>query len=204
MCAPILTVAAIGFQVAAGAYNAYNENENAKAQQQYYNNLADQNNQQARFEINRGNAQSKIIQDQAKEQGRQFQTDAARFNSSQRAQLAAQGITGVTSEDIINDSFNRQKLDELTLRYNADVKSYEVLTDAQYKKYALDSQANQYRFAGEQARAAGKRNVFSTLLGTASSVAFSGLSAGLFNKPSFGPYGGTMTPSGPISYLKPR
>ncbi|NJO00346.1 MAG: hypothetical protein HC880_00520 [Bacteroidia bacterium] len=170
MCAPILTVAAVGLQVAAGAYNAYNENENAKAQQQYYNHLAAQNEAQGRFEINRGNVQSKAIQDVAKEQGKQFQSDAARQNSSQRAQLAAQGITGVTAEDISNDSFNRQKLDELSLRYNADVKSYEVLTDAQYKKYALDSQASQYRFAGEQARAAGKRNVFQTLLGTAVST----------------------------------
>lgn len=81
------------------------------------------------------------------------------------------GIQGVTAEDIANDTFNKQRLDELAIRYNADVKSWETNTQAANQNWAAQTQANQYRYAAKNAKHAGKIAAFTTLLGTATSTA---------------------------------
>ncbi len=124
----------------------------------------------SKIALERGQKQSERIQDTAKEEGKRFEKDATRFSARQRAALAASGVSGVTAEDIVSDSFNSEKLDELTLRYNADAKSYETQTEALYKDYALRTEAEGFRMAGRNAKKAGKTKAFSTLLGTAASV----------------------------------
>jgi len=65
---------------------------------------------------------------------------------------------------------SKERLDELALRYNADVNSWQATEEAKNRNWSLQNQAGQLEFAGKNARIAAKRNAFSTLLGTAASV----------------------------------
>lgn len=198
MCDPI-TATVVATTVATGAYTAYNQYSAGRAEQNYNNAQAFQQDQQGKMALQQGERQSTAIQDTAKIQGKQFKTEAAQYNASQRAALAANGLQGVTAEDIQSDTINKQKLDEAAIRYNADVKSWESNENAKNENYAYQEQAKGYRNAGRNARAAGKREAFTTLLGTASSVASS--AGGAFAKKA---PAGTMTKSGPISYYPRR
>ena len=86
MCDPVtIAVVATG---AAGAYKAYSQVQEGKASKNYYNYLADQNEQQGAYALKTGQRQSESIQEQAKAEGKQLSKDQARFSSSQVAQLA--------------------------------------------------------------------------------------------------------------------
>lgn len=125
-----------------------------------------------------GELQSKVIQDNASFEGKRLKTSQSQFNASQRAIMAAAGVTGVTAEDITTSTLSQQQLDEMALRYNADVKSWEVKTGAayknqskQYEAWQSNIQADQFRYAGKAAKYAGKVGAFSTILSTVASVA---------------------------------
>lgn len=165
MCDPVTALT-----VASGAFSAYSQYQQGVAESQYYSTVAKQKEIEGKLAVERGQKQSELIQDTAKMEGKQFQRDAAQFKASQRAQLAASGIYGVTAEDIALDTLDKQRLDEMTLRYNADVKSYETTEGAKFQNYALQSEASQLRTAGKNAKRAAGRNMFSTLLGTATTV----------------------------------
>jgi hypothetical protein len=193
MCDPI-TIAAVVTTTAAGTYKAYSENQEGKAQQAYYNYLSEQSriegqtaldigNKRSEAALKQGDLQSQSVQDVASQEGKQLKEQQARFSSSQKAIMASQGVTGVTAQDIALDTFNKQRLDELNLRYNADVKSYEAkvgarygsyqaLEEAKYNNFASQNLAGQYSFAGKNARKAGQRQAIGTLLGTAATLAF--------------------------------
>lgn len=184
MCVPLIAVAAAA-TLASGATTAYSQYQTGAAQNKYYNYMAENSNTEAGYAvaqgqqaIKNGELQSKLIQDQASAEGKSLKTQQAEFNASQKATLAANGVYGVTADDIQNNTLSKEKLDEMTLRYNADVKSYEVTTDASYKNQAYqyqawqsNVQADQYRYQGKASAQAGKTQAFTTLLSTASSVA---------------------------------
>lgn len=173
MCDPI-TIAVVT-TAAAGGLSAFSQYKEGVAQSKYYNYQADQARQEAVLAQKQGDAQSKLVQDSAKSQGKQLAEDQATFNASQRAQMAAMGLTGVTGEDITNDAFSKQKMDELVLRNNADVKSWEINEQAKNKAWASNIEADQLGYASKNARRAGKRQAFGTLLSTASKVATLGM-----------------------------
>ena len=167
MCDPIT----VGVLVAGGAMQAYGKYKEGVAESKYYTYQQDQARQSAELALRQGDAQSTAIQNTAKQEGKQLALNQAEFNASQRAQMAANGLTGVTAEDITNDTFSKEKLDELVLRNNADLKSWEVNEEAKNRNWALNTEAGQYGLASKNAKSAGKRNAFSTLLNTATSVA---------------------------------
>ncbi len=207
MCSPTLAIMGVqaGLRIASGIARSRAQLAAGEAQQNYYNALAESNRQQGEAALRRGQKQSEVIQDVAKSKGSTLARRQARFSSSQRAALASAGVVGVTAEDIAKDTFNEQRLDELTLRYNADIQSYGAVTDATFRNHAAQVQANQNVFAGKQARFAARTRANATILGTAFSVG-STLFGGVFKSatPSFGPFGGTQTSTGPVSFLPPR
>ena len=193
MCHPAII---IGTMVAAGGYSAYSQYQQGVASKKYYDYQADVANQEAQLALDVGKQrsdlaleasrkQSNIIQDVNKIEGKQLAAEGAQFNASQRAALAALGVSGVTAEALTVDSFNKQKLDEANLRYNADLRSYEsleggrassyeALTNADQQAWYSRTLAGQYKYAGHAAKQAGKTKALGTLLGTAASVAMIG------------------------------
>ncbi len=156
--------------IGAGAFNAYNQVQEGKAADKYYQYQAQSARQQGDLSLRTGQKQSEVIQDVQAQQGKQLKTSQAEFNATQRANAAASGASGGTLDDITNNTFSKEKLDELALRYNSDVKSWEATENAKNTNWTLQNQATGYEFAGKQAKVAGKRKAFATLLGTASSV----------------------------------
>lgn len=172
MCAPVALLAvAAGTQAAAGGATAISQYQQGAAQNKYYNYLADQSQAQGANNLKIADKQSTLIQDQASQEGKQLKTNQAEFNSAQRASLSANGVTGVTAQDIVSSSLSKEQMDEFAVRYNADVKSWQTNTEGQYKNWAANVQADQYRYAGKAAKSAGKTQAFTTLLSTAASVA---------------------------------
>lgn len=182
MCLPIAALAV----AASSATQAYGQFQEGIANSKYYGYMSEQSRQEGELAVARGQRQSELIQDTASQEGRKLKVGQAGFNASQKAALAAQGVTGVTAQDIVSDTVNQEYLDEQALRYNADTKSYEVTEGAKYQKYAADVQADQYSYASKYAKKAGKMKAFTTLLGTAASTASMKSSSG----------GGSSKPSG--------
>ena len=171
MCNPL---ALFAVSTAMKAYSGYQQAQGQKAmgeaQGRYYDYQAKMNEMEGEYALKQGKMQSNLVQEQQKIKGRNLKTDQAKFNAEQIAEMASRGVTGVTAEDIVGSTMNEQFLDEEMLRYNADIKSWNIETDASYKKWSKSVEARQNRYAGEHARYAGKVNSRNTLLGTATSI----------------------------------
>ena len=170
MCDPI-TITTL--MVVSGAYQAYSQYQQGSAQKKYYDAQADANTRQGEEIEKAANKQSGLIQDKAARDMARQKTQAQALSSSQRAALAANGIdlSSVTALDIASDTIAKSKMDEMALRFNSDVQSWQVTEDAKYKNWALQTQAEQMRGAGRMAKQAGKQQAVGTLLSTAASVA---------------------------------
>lgn len=179
MCDPITATVMVA-TAAAGSMQAYGQYKEGTATKKYMDHAADLQEQQGKIELARGQKQSELIQDSAKFQGTKQKNEAAQVASLQRATMVANGIdlSSVTSADLASDTMSKARLDELAIRYNADINSWNTTEDAKYKKWSLDTQAHQSRATGLNAKASGKRQAFTTLLATAASVATTGLLAG--------------------------
>lgn len=172
-----MTVLAVGTTVAAGAYSANSQYQQGLAQKNYYESLAAQSREQGKLAISESERQSTLIQDTAKEEGKRLKESQAEANASTRASMAASGVYGGTAEDILSSNISKEQRDEALLRYNADVKSWEEITQGRYRKWASDIESENYEYAGRQAKKTGKRQAIGTLLGTAGSAFSMGASA---------------------------
>jgi Tfp pilus assembly major pilin PilA len=193
MCDPITVVALTAASTGMQMYSAYQEGQ---AQSRYYNAVAEQKRAEGDAAIKRGERQVTNIQDIAKMEGKQFAGQKAKFNATQAAQMAAQGITGVTADDIEFDSLNKEKMDEYAIRYNADVKSWETKESAKYSKWASETEADQFRFMAKNAKTSSYNNMMGSLLGGATSLAMFGATGGFGSNPSSGLGGSMFTKSG--------
>ena len=194
---------------ASGISQAKAQRQEGEAQGRYYDYLSENSRLQGQAIVDRANRQSELIQDVAKDKGKTLKKSQAQLQASQQVALAASGVQGVTVEDIALNTQDEQYLDELALRYNADIESWGVTTDASYKNWAAKTQSTQYEYAGENARYTGKINARNTLLGTATSMAgsalmfgaggmFSGLQSSTANNPLNRLWSGSFGKSGPL------
>ena len=171
------TLAIIGVQAVSGGLKAYGQYQQGVASQEYYNYLAENSRIRGEAQYKAGLKQAELIQDSQKFEGKRFKSRTAQIQSRQRAVIVANGgiLSSVTSEDIASDSIDNARLDELSLRYNADIKSWSATEDAKNKRWYAQQDASNKEFAGAQAKYAGKQQAFGTLLSTATSIAFTGL-----------------------------
>lgn len=194
-CEPI-TIAAITLTAAAGGMAAYGQVQQGKVQQkmyQYQASLALQNAKLTREYAEQqkksieGAAESNITatQGSAAEESKRLARDITQLTGTQRATIGALGIGGVTAADIAVSSFDRAKLDQMAIRYNANVKSWQYGEEAKsniwtlgeetkFKVWSLEEEAKQYGVAGKYARKAANIAATGTILSTAASMAMIG------------------------------
>lgn len=164
--------AAIGLQVAGSASSAYSAQQAGLAQEGYYKYVARQADSEANLAEAAGAKTAHSIEDAAAYEFSRMRRGVRQTQGAQAAALAASGNAGTTTaEDIARDTVDKARLDEMVIHYNADSQAGETLRQAGLSAYNLRSQAEGYRMAGSNARAAGDRAFVSTLLGGASSVA---------------------------------
>jgi len=175
MCEP-LTIAAMTAMAASGGMQAYSQYQQGSAASRYSNRMAEQSRIEGELALQAGKKQSELVQDAAKVEGKRHKVMVGDLESAQRAALVKSGIdlSSVTAEDIAGDSMSKAKLDELMLRFNADSKSWAIMQDAKYRKWGAEEQAKQHEYSGKVAKKAGQMGMFSTLLGTAGSMAMAG------------------------------
>lgn len=215
-CDPVtLTIVAIGATATAGGMKMYGQYQQGKAQQQMYNYQAGLNVQEAATRRKYAEMEKKSIGEAAKANITIEQTAASlesarlartvgQLSGKQKATMGALGIGGVTAEDIAVDTFDKSRLDQLAIRYGANLKSWQISEQAKkgiwtlgeetkFKAWSLESEAEGHRVAGRQARKAAKIEMATTLLKTAGTMAFMGSMAtpGTPGTPAGG--GGTTT-----------
>jgi len=197
MCGPIsLPIAAVTIAAATGttkAYGQYQEGQATAKMNEYQGALARQRSiltqqyaeQQKRAEEEAAEFNVTGVQSVAAEESKRLSRDVAALTGAQRATLGALGVSGVTAEDITGSTFDRAKLDQIAIRYNANLKSWqireaakrniwEIGEETKQSTWALGSESQQYSVAARQARRAAAIKVTGTLLGTAVSMATAG------------------------------
>lgn len=171
---------AIGVSVVAGGYSAYSSYQQGAAQNKYNQALGEQAEIDGEQTLAVAQKQSNLVQDQQEEAGKQLATNYSKLNATQVADEAANGTAGsVTAQDIAGDTFNKQTQDAIAMKYNADAKSWSIMTQGQEAAFTGQQQQQQYQAAGKNAQVAGEVAATGTILNTASSVASIGFRAGL-------------------------
>jgi small-conductance mechanosensitive channel len=176
---------------------AYGQQQAGKAQSKMYQYQASLAQQQAAITKKYAEEQKKSIeaaseanitatQNQAADESKTLFRQITQLTGTQKATIGALGIGGVTAADIATDTFDKAKMDELAIRYNANVKSWQIGQQAKrdiwtigeeskYKAWSLESEASQYSAAAKNARKAANINSATTLLSTATSMAMIGM-----------------------------
>ncbi len=175
MCDPV-TIAVVSLVGVSGGMKAASQYKEGVAANKYYDYLARQSEAQGEAIFKAGQKQSELIQESAKFKGKSQAVREAQVAGAQKAALAAQGVdlSSVTAQDLASDTMSKARLDELAIRYSADVQSWSTTEDARFKRWTAFQQADQYEMAGDMKRKAGGRKAFGTLIGTAASMAMAG------------------------------
>ena len=95
------------------------------------------------------------------------------------ALVSGAGVGSKTGEQLVADTANKTNLDEMALRYNADVKMKNIRIGAEGESFNLENQAQGYEMAGRNAQISGQNNrraanlrATGTLINTAGQTAF--------------------------------
>jgi len=152
------------------AYGSYAQGQAGKKMNQY---SADVAARQAEIEKRTAETNITLTQTQAAAESKQHARKMLVIEGAQKATEGAMGIaSSVTAADIGASTFDTGKLDEMAIRYNADIKSWGIKSGADVREWDLLNQRNQYLMAGRNAAVAGNIAATSTLLSTASQTAY--------------------------------
>jgi hypothetical protein len=181
---------------ATGAYGAYSEGSstsamyraaarNAELQKDIYRRTAEQNTARTKAAMERNISATMM---DASMQAKSVQQIAEATAGTQKATSAAMGVGGgsVSQADALLDTFDKQKMDEMAIRYNADAAAagitdegnqrlWDIQYDLQNKLWAADVEKQQYEYAAKNAKKAGNIKALGSILDTASSIGQLGL-----------------------------
>lgn len=159
---------AMGAQLVGSAMSAMAANQAGQDQAAYYGSLASSNYAEA--------AETKAVADRnigstqmsASEESARIGRQGEQVGAAQQAGEAANGIIGgTTRQALAQDTFNKNQLDQMLIRYNADAKSSAIANGANFRVSQLKNQAGYYGTAALNADQAGQMNAMATLLGGA-------------------------------------
>jgi hypothetical protein len=162
-------VAAVAVTAIGGGVSAYGQYQSGQAQKKMMNYQADVANQQSVLAQRTAEQKSQLTQTQAMLDTKQLQRKYSILEGTQKAARAASGVGGgsVSEGDIATDTFKTQSLDEQMIRYNADLKSWDLQQHAGMEVWGLGAEAEMDRMAGKNAAKAGTTAAVGTVLQTA-------------------------------------
>lgn len=153
---------------AVSSYGAYQQGQAQKNMMQYQANAA-----VVQQGIVRDTANANItgVENQTALESSQLARRQMVVKGAQAASAGAQGIDGsVTGADIAKDTFTKEQMDQNTLLYNANVKSWNITNDMNAKLWGLGAQKDQYSEGAENAAFAGDIGAGSSLLSAATQI----------------------------------
>ena len=129
---------------------------------------------------------SQMQQYQASQDAKQLQRKYMVLEGQAEAARAGSGIGGgsVSEGDIATDIFKSRKADEMTIRHNADLASWQIRTAGDFDAWSARTQAAQYGAASKEALKAGKMSLITSVLTASAQTA-----------QAVGKYGGSKTTS---------
>lgn len=152
-----------------GAWGSY---QNGLAQDAYYKSLAANARTQAALVEGQANQEITSAQNQGAQETNLLNRKTKEIEGEQAAGVAFNGVAGsTTASDIARDTFTKSKMDQLAIKYNADVASWRAQNNANLQKWNLENEARYDEVAGKNAKKAGKIGAVTSLLSGASQVA---------------------------------
>lgn len=174
MCSPSQAAgASAAGSTVSGLFGAYGAVQGGYAKQDYYNSLAGTQDDNASEVLRTADTNVTRVQDVAAQEGKTVHQQGKMVEGAQKVSMAANGVGAgsASAEDVARDSFNKEKLDELAIRYNADLKSNDIRNQAKFKADDLRKQAAMSRTAGKNAVTSGWESGIGSLLGSATQLA---------------------------------
>lgn len=157
--------------VAAGGVAAYGSYQQGQAQKNLMNYQAQAAKTQADQEAKVAKVNISGVQDQAAMDATMLNRNQSQIKGQQVASAGAQGIgSSVTAADIAKSTFTKQQMDQHTLMYNANIKSWDITNRANQRIWALGANADQYKLGADNSAIAGDINAGGSLLSTASQI----------------------------------
>lgn len=164
---------AIALMAVSGVMQANSDLQEGKDQKNYYSHLAGTSRINAYLARASGEAESRTVGEQAAQQVGQLHEQGRDVVGSQKVALSAggAGVGSKTGEQLVSDTLTKVNLDEMAIRYNADLKMKNLRLQAESTALNEESKATGYEMAGKNAKRSAKWNAFSTVLGSGSQIA---------------------------------
>ena len=165
--------AGIILQAAGAASSAQSQLQEGKDAKNYYSYLAGTSKINADLARAAGVAESQTVGADENQQVKQINEQGRAVVGAQKVALASggAGVGSKTAEQLVSDTANKVTLDEMALRYTADLKMKNIKLRADTEAFNDENQAEGYKMAGNQARRASKSAAWNTILGAGSSIA---------------------------------
>lgn len=165
------TTLAVGATALSGGVAAYGAYQQGQAQKNMMNYQAQAAAVQQGIVKQTADANITGVENQAALESGQLSRQQAAVKGAQAAAAGAQGLDGsVTGADIAKDTFTKQQMDQQTLMYNANVKSWDITNNANSQLWGLGAQEGQYSEGARNAGIAGDIGAGTSLLSAASQI----------------------------------
>jgi hypothetical protein len=163
---------AMGLQVGGALMSAQAAKDQGETSANYYDMLGLNSDLNADLTEKAGERAALGVGAKAAQDSEALRLSVKKAEGTQDAVLAANGAAGgATAEDIARSTRANARLDELALRYNAELKTGEIRRQAGLDASNQRIQGSGYRAAGGNARRAGNTNSILSLVGGATQVA---------------------------------
>jgi hypothetical protein len=162
-----------GIQVIGRIQQLSARNRGADINAEYYRNLADESDDQAKEILNAAEIQQKYLVTSAAKESKQAREKFKSVIGSQTVVFASNGIGGgsVTAQDVALDSLNKSAEDEDLIRYNADTTAMEIYRGSQFQADQLRTRAKHYRTAAKNELETKSSNFLDAIIGGTGDVA---------------------------------
>ncbi len=180
---------ALGATALAGGVAAYGAYQQGQAQKNMLNYQAQAAGVQQQIAKQTADANITSVQTQAALESKQLSRQQMAIKGAQAASAGAQGINGsVTGAEIAKDTFTKQQMDQQTLLYNANVKSWNITNSKNAELWGLGAQKDQFSMGASKAEMAGDIGAASSLLSSAAQFGTVGTINKTYGMPSFNGY----------------
>jgi hypothetical protein len=169
--------AAMGAMGAGGAVSAYGAISGGNASNDYYKYLSGISAQNAELAKASGEMETYNLGTQEEQGVKNIWNKERGTVGAQTTALAAggAGVGSKTAEQLVSNTANMANMDEMALRYNADLKMKNARLGAQNQALNYESQAAGYNAAGSNAQHAAMLSAMGSILGGAGQVSAMGI-----------------------------
>lgn len=180
------TTLAVGATALSGGVAAYGAYQQGQAQKNMLNYQAQAAAVQQQVVKDTANANITGVENQSALQSEQLSRQQMATKGAQAAAAGAQGLDGsVTGADIAKDTFTKQQMDQNTLLYNANVKSWNITNNANAQLWGLGAEQGQYSEGAQNSAIAGDIGAGGSLLSSASQIGTIGVISNTQGNPGF-------------------